>query len=61
MNAAPAKTMSKESEQERYLVYRIRMLPDQLERAYRRVEQLEREATRYKMQHLLRRTRNAID
>jgi hypothetical protein len=61
MNAAPAKPMSKESEQERYLVYRIRMLPDQLERAYRRVEQLEREATRYKMQHLLRRTRNAID
>ena len=55
------KSEARLKEEERFLAYRINILPEQLERAYRRVEQLEREATRYKMQHLLRRTSNEID
>ena len=38
----------------RWISYRIRILPEQLERARRRVEHLEREAERYGMLELLR-------
>lgn len=41
--------------QSAYLAYRIRMLPDQLDRAYRRVRQLETEAISLNMQDLIRR------
>lgn len=36
------------------LDYRVRMLPEQLERAYRRVESLQREARMLKMDDLIR-------
>ena len=48
-------------EEERFLIYRIKNLPEQLDRAYRRVEQLEREAIRLNMGYLLRRSENASD
>lgn len=35
------------SRQEKYMSYRLRVLPDQLERARRRYEMLKREAQRY--------------
>ena len=38
---------------ESQILYRMRVLPDQLERARRRVEMLEREAQRYGLTHLL--------
>jgi len=48
-------------EEERFLIYRIKNLPEQLDRAYRRVDQLEREAIRLNMEYLLRRSENASD
>jgi|DEB19_MinimDraft_3_1074340.scaffolds.fasta_scaffold177023_2 hypothetical protein len=47
--------------EERFLIYRIKNLPEQLDRAYRRVDQLEREAIRLNMEYLLRRSENASD
>lgn len=41
------------SERERFLEYRIRILPTQLEAARRKVAALEREAVRLGMTHLL--------
>lgn len=41
------------NKQERYLAYRLRVLPDQLESARRRVKALENEARRYGMNQLL--------
>ena len=38
---------------DKYLSYRIRILPEQLERARRRLQMLEREAARYGMFELL--------
>lgn len=38
--------MNTEEKREAYLAYRIRILPEQLERARRRVKQLENEARR---------------
>lgn len=55
------KSEARLKEEERFLAYRINILPEQLDRAYRRVEQLEREAIRLKMTHILRRTGNEID
>ena len=40
-------------EQERYLAYRVRILPEQLEGARRKVAALESEARRYGMTDLL--------
>ena len=49
--------LKRKQEEERYRHYRIKMLPEQLERAYRRVEALQREAIRLGMQDLLREIR----
>lgn len=45
---------SKLKKQEAYLAYRVKMLPEQLERAYRRVEALQREARRLGMTSIIR-------
>lgn len=45
--------MNKQEEHERYEVYRIKVLPDQLERARRKYVGLVREAKRRKMHFLL--------
>lgn len=39
--------------QERYLAYRLRVLPEQLESARRKVRALENEARRYGMENLV--------
>ena len=44
-------------EQERYLQYRLRVLPIQLENAYRKVESLQREARRLGMEDIIREIR----
>lgn len=44
----------KEREKDRYLAYRIRALPEQLENAYRKVESLQREAKRLGLNHIIR-------
>lgn len=44
----------KEREKERYLAYRIRVLPEQLENAYRKAEALQREAKRMGLNHIIR-------
>ena len=45
--------MEMTDEELRYMKYRIRILPTQLELARRKVEGLEREARRLNMRHLL--------
>lgn len=49
--------IARQQRQEQYTLYRIKMLPEQLERAYRRVEALQREAKRLGMEHLIREIR----
>ena len=39
---------------DQFNAYRVRLLPEQLERAYRRVEHLEREAIRLGMANIVR-------
>jgi hypothetical protein len=46
--------LSREQKQKEYEKYRIKILPDQLERARLRVKHLEREAERLGLNHLLR-------
>lgn len=50
-----AKSVSREQEQTRWLVYRMKALPEQLARAYRRVEQLEKEAVSLGLSDIIRR------
>ena len=50
---------AREEKWAKFTAYRIRMLPDQLDRAYRRVEQLENEARALKMDDIIRRPTNA--
>lgn len=45
--------MNKDEKREAYLAYRIRILPEQLERARKRVKQLENEARRLGFHDLL--------
>lgn len=40
--------------QDAYKAYRVRLLPEQLERAYRRVEALQREARRLGLTSIIR-------
>lgn len=49
--------VARQQRQEQFIHYRIKMLPEQLERAYRRVEALQREAKRLGMEHLIREIR----
>lgn len=44
----------KQQQEARYMAYRARLLPQQLERAYRRVEALQREARRLGMTDIIR-------
>lgn len=46
--------LSRKQREERYTAYRARLLPQQLERAYRRVEALQREARRLGMTDIIR-------
>ncbi len=46
--------LDKHNEQQRFLAYRVRMVPQQLDAARRKVAALEREAARYGMHDLLR-------
>lgn len=52
MQQAPARL--KERQEEKYLIYRIRILPEQLENAYRKVEALQREAKRLGLNDIIR-------
>lgn len=45
--------LTREQQEQQFMAYRIRMLPEQLDRARRRVAQLEREAARLGMNDLL--------
>ena len=54
MEKAPKSIIQKREE---YYQYRVRMLPIQLENAYRKVESLQREARRMGMHNLIREIR----
>lgn len=47
----------KEAKRDLYTAYRVRMLPEQLESAYRKVEALQREARRLGMEDIIREIR----
>ncbi len=49
--------LKRKKEEERFIAYRVKLLPEQLERAYRRVEALQREAIRLGMQDIIREIR----
>ena len=48
----------RQKKQDRYLKYRISILPNQLDAAYRKVDALEREAERLGFSHLIREKRS---
>jgi hypothetical protein len=59
MNRA-ATPCSREDEAQRFLAYRIRMVPQQLDAARRKVAALEREAARYGMHDFLPRAAESV-